>query len=102
MDSLPEPTFVSEAIVPASDRFEIASMALGEPSLPPSFVWRDQLLTVGAVTKKWRSTKTDRGDEYLKRHWFAFDTTDGRSVVVYFDRGAKRGAPRWWLYTISG
>ena len=93
--------FVSEPIVPASDRFEIATMALGEPSLPPSFSWRDEILTVGTVIRTWRTTKNDRGDEYLKRHWFEIDLPDGRRAVVYFDRSAKRGAARWWLYTIA-
>ena len=93
--------FVSEPLIPASDHFEIASMALGEPSLPPSFSWRDEILTVGEVLRTWRSTKADRGEDYLKRHWFEFDVTDGRRAVVYFDRGARRGTPRWWLYTIA-
>jgi hypothetical protein len=96
-----EPQFVSEPIVPASDHFEIATMALGEPSLPPAFSWRDELLTVSSVVRTWRSTKTDRGEDYLKRHWFEFDVVDGRRAVVYFDRGARRGAARWWLYTLT-
>jgi hypothetical protein len=96
-----EPKFVSEPLVPASDRFEIATMALGEPSLPPSFAWRDEILTVASVVRTWRSTKNDRGDNYLKRHWFEFDVSDGRRAVVYFDRGARRGEARWWLYTIA-
>ena len=74
----------------------------GEPQLPPSFTWRGEMLEVKTIVKVWRTTKEDRGDVYLKRHWFEFATGDGRTAVVYFDRAAKRGSPRWWLYSISG
>lgn len=76
-------------------------MSHGEPSLPPAFEWDGTDLVVGEVRKTWRSLKDDRGDTYLKRHWFEFETADGRIAVVYFDRGARRGQPRWWLYTIA-
>jgi Family of unknown function (DUF6504) len=72
-----------------------------EPQLPQQFRWRDDVIDVQALIKTWRSTKEDRGDMYLKRHWFEFASSDGRHVVVYFDRSAKRGHPRWWLYTIE-
>jgi hypothetical protein len=85
--------FVSEAIEP------LEIVAVG--ALPSGFTWRGQTLTVAALLKTWRSTKNDRGDEHLKRHWFEFETGDGRVATVYFDRGAKRGQPRWWLYAIS-
>lgn len=74
----------------------------GEPSLPEAFKWKDDELVVAAIVRTWRGMKTDRGDVYLKRHWFEFETCDNRRVVVYFDRQAKRGAARWWLYSISG
>lgn len=75
-----------------------------EPSgtdLPAAFRWGNELLEVAAVRKQWRGTKEDRGDVYLKRHWYEFETTSGRVATVYFDRAAKPGAPRWWLYTIE-
>ena len=74
----------------------------GEPSLPAAFRWKDQELVVRSLLRTWRGTKVDRGDTYLKRHWYEFETSEGRRAVVYFDRQAKRGAPRWWLYSISG
>jgi GAF domain-containing protein len=37
---------------------------------------------------------------YLKRHWYEFETPDKQLVTVYFDRGAKPGGARWWLYAI--
>lgn len=54
-----------------------------------------------AVLRRWRSTKSDRGDAYLKRHWFELETDNGAKLEVYFDREARRGTPQWWLYTID-
>jgi hypothetical protein len=93
--------FVSEALVPAGD-FEADPLERGEPGLPPAFVWRGAELRVAELRRTWRSTKTDRGDVYLKRHWFEVLLADGRTAVVYFERQARRGAPRWWLYTLAG
>jgi Family of unknown function (DUF6504) len=70
-------------------------------NLPPAFRWRDETLEVRTVRKEWRGTKEDRGDVYLKRHWYEFETADGRIATVYFDRGVRAGTARWWLYTIE-
>jgi Family of unknown function (DUF6504) len=91
-------TFVSEPIHPLGGASTPAS---NEPALPAAFRWRDETLEVKTVRKTWRSTKDDRGDTYLKRHWFEFDTTDGRTATVYFDRAAKRRQPHWWIYAIE-
>jgi hypothetical protein len=58
-------------------------------------------LSIVAVLRRWRSTKSDRGDAYLKRHWFELETDNGARIEVYFDREGRRGAPQWWLYTID-
>ncbi|HLI96159.1 MAG TPA: DUF6504 family protein [Candidatus Baltobacteraceae bacterium] len=84
--------FVSQPIDP---------IAPAGTDLPAAFKWRDVLLEVRALRKQWRGTKEDRGDVYLKRHWYEFETTDGRIATVYFDRAAKPGAHRWWLYAIE-
>jgi hypothetical protein len=94
------PGFISQAIQPAGDGFATPG-ANGEPPLPAAFRWRDRELIVGAVVRAWRSTKDDRGDTYLKRHWFEFETPEGAKAVVYFERQAKRSAPRWWLFTLE-
>lgn len=94
--------FVSKPIVPEAGAFDVTAMSHGEPSLPAAFRFGEERLEVSRICKQWRSTKADRGEEYLKRHWFEFETADGRVAVVYFDRGAKRGAPRWYLYTLTG
>jgi hypothetical protein len=84
--------FVSEAVEPVSP---------AGTDLPSAFRWRNETLAVGSVRKGWRGTKEDRGDVYLKRHWYEFETQDGRIATVYFDRGARPGTARWWLYTIE-
>ncbi len=85
--------FVSEKIEPEGGSFDTAAMSRGEPSLPPAFA---------VVRRTWRSTRVDRGDTYLARHWFEFDTPDHRVAVVYFDRQARRGEARWTLYSLTG
>jgi hypothetical protein len=58
-------------------------------------------LTVVAVLRSWLSTKTDRGDAYVKRHWFELQTEGGARIEVYYDRESRRGEAKWWLYTID-
>lgn len=72
-----------------------------EPPVPRAFVWEGRTLSIGAVLRSWRSTKTDRGDAYLKRHWFELETTGGEKIEIYYDRDTRRGASQWWLYTIE-
>lgn len=92
--------FFSKPIVPEGG-FDPMTMSHGEPALPAAFVFDGERIVVAGVVATRRSYKTDRGDSYLKRHWFEFRTGDGRIVTVYFDRGARRGEPRWWLYSIE-
>jgi Family of unknown function (DUF6504) len=94
------PGFISQAIQPLGSTLATEG-ANGEPPLPATFRWRDRQLHVASVVRTWRSTKDDRGDTYLKRHWFEFETPEGAKAVVYFERQAKRGTPRWWLFTLA-
>ena len=94
-------TFVGRAIAPAGDGFLTAAGG-GEPPVPRAFTFADRTFTIAAVLRSWRSTKTDRGDTYLKRHWFELRTDDGARIEVYYDRAARRGESSWWLYTIDG
>jgi hypothetical protein len=94
-------TFVSKAITPEGGSFNADTISTGEPSLPRSFQYDSVQLVVKELRRTWKSTKTDRGDVYVKRHWFEFETEDGRTATVYFDRGAKRGQPRWFLFTLD-
>jgi hypothetical protein len=63
-------TFISEPIEPA---------APSGTDLPRAFAWRNETLDVRTVRRTWRGTKEDRGDVYLKRHWYEFETADGRA-----------------------
>jgi hypothetical protein len=93
--------FVSEPIVPDGTTADVSPLERGEPALPRAFRWREDLLEVAELRDTDRSTRTDRGDVYLAKHWFTFATADGREAVIYFERQAKRGKPRWFLYTIT-
>lgn len=95
------PQLISEAILPEADSFDTAPLGRGEPSLPAAFVWRGEPLPVKCVLRTWRSTKDDRGETYLKRHWFEFVTSGNRRASVYFERHPRRHEARWWLYTIA-
>jgi len=97
----PGMSFISEAIVPVADAFDPRAISAGEPSLPPAFTWRGRSLEIADVRRTWRGLKDDRGEMYLKRHYFEVSLTDGAVAVVYFMRQAKRGAPRWFLYTLD-
>ncbi len=92
--------FVSEAVVPQGE-FDGSAVANGEPALPTSFAWHSEILTIAAVRSTRRGLKEDRGDVYLKRHYYEVELADGRTATFYIDRQAKPGRPRWWLYTIS-
>jgi len=93
--------FVSAPLQPSPERLDSPALSAGEPQLPASFRLRDETLVVREVLRTWRSTTTDRGDTYLARHWYEVRTADERTAVIYFDRKATRGKPRWWLYTIG-
>lgn len=91
--------FVSEPIRVVGEA--VSTPVNNEPSLPAAFTWRGETLQIAALRNTWRSTKTDRGDVYLKRHWFEFEMPDGRVATVYYDRAAKHGSSPWSLYCIE-
>src|SRR5687767_14703641 len=80
--------FVSEAITPSPGAFDTSAMSRGEPGLPGSFTWRGKLYTVARVVSGWKSTGKDRGETYLRRHWYAVETTDGSRMTLYCERQA--------------
>jgi hypothetical protein len=93
--------FVGAALAAAPTYVTSAALSAGEPPLPSSFRWLDIELPVLDVLATWRSTKNDRGDDYLAKHWYEIRTVNDRRAVIYFDRKARSGQPRWWLYTIT-
>jgi hypothetical protein len=97
--------FVSEAIEPRAGSFDTIAMARGEAGVPGEFIWRGTAYTVEELLASWKGTKTDRGEVYLKRHWFRVRVSGGQRMVIYCERQATPGRSpkrRWWLYTIEG
>jgi hypothetical protein len=92
--------FVGRPIAPTGVDFVTAANGR-EPPVPRAFLWNERTLTIAAVLRTWRSTKTDRGDAYLKRHWFELETDDGGRIEIYYDRESRRSQARWWLYAIE-
>ena len=92
--------FVSRPLKASGEGF-ISSATGSEPPVPRAFLWDGGVLEIVAVVRRWRSTKDDRGDTYLKRHWFELRTAGGARIEAYYDREARRGAAQWWIYTID-
>lgn len=97
--------FISEAITPVDASFATSSMCTGEPGLPVRFRWRNTLYEVARVLEKWKSTGDCRhgsGEQYVRKHWFRVEVTDGTQMEIYFDRQPRSGKnkKRWWLATI--
>lgn len=92
--------FVSRPIVPAGAEF-FTSATGSEPPVPRAFLWDGRTLVITAVLRTWRSGKKDRGDLYLKRHWFELQTECGLKLEVYYDRESRRGRGPWWLYAVQ-
>jgi hypothetical protein len=93
---------VSEPIAPTAGSFDAGAMARGEPGMPRSFSWRGKDYAVAHVRSTWKSTGNDRGEVYLRRHWFEVETTSGERMTIYCERQAKnlnKPKSRWWLYS---
>ena len=98
--------FVSEVITPVGSSFITSSMSTGEPGLPLIFRWRNSEYEVARVVRKWKTTGDCRHgsrEQYVRKHWFLIETTDGIIMQIYFDRQprVKDIKKRWWLASIS-
>ena len=98
-----QPIFVSERIAPEPGYFDIAAMARGEPAAPRAFVWRGQRYDVARAQPAKRVMGSDRGDSYVRRHYYDVETTDALRMSLYFERNpSDRSKPKaWWLYTFT-
>src|SRR5579863_6962686 len=100
----PRTTFVSEPIVPEAGTADVDAMARAEPGPPTSFTWRGKRYDIARVLLTWKSHGEDRGDTYVRRHWFDVVTKSGERMRIYFDRNPGRSGSRvsrWWLYAID-
>jgi hypothetical protein len=96
--------FVSEPLTPVAGTIDPSGMARGEPGLPARFVWRGREVGVEEVLEAWKSTSEDRGDVYVRRHWWRLRTSTGETWKVYFERQAQSKAQRklrWWLHSLE-
>ncbi len=101
---MPWEEFVSEPLTPEPGAFDAAAMARGEAGVPAAFTWRGRRYAVATVRAAWKGTGTDRGETYLRRHWFTVETTTGERMTFYCDlqaKNPKRPKARWWLYTVG-
>ena len=97
------PIFVSERITPEPGYFDIAPLARGEPAVPKAFVWRNQRFDVARTHGSKRSMGEDRGDAYIRRHYYDVETSDALRMSLYFERNPSDRTKRkaWWLYTVT-
>jgi hypothetical protein len=94
--------FVSEPITPVAGTADPSAMSRGEPGLPHQFTWRTRTYTIVNVLQTWKSSTRDRGELYLRRHWYRIVTDSGEQMTLYCERQAKnrtRPKSRWWIYS---
>jgi hypothetical protein len=96
--------FISEPIEPEAGTADITAMSRGEPGLPRSFTWRDTRYEIVAVRATRRSMGRDRGDVYIRKHFYDIVTACGKRMTLYFERNPTNKSARkhrWWLYSIE-
>jgi RimJ/RimL family protein N-acetyltransferase len=103
MPSESQPAFVSERITPEPGSSDVGAMSRGEPGVPKAFVWRGERFETGRLVSTRRDMGTDRGDVYVRRHYYEIETADQLRMVVYFERNPSDRSKRkaWWLYTLA-
>ncbi len=100
--------FISEPILPASKAIDTSAMSRGEPGLPEAFEWRGEVYHVTARLEQWKATAheggAEKGNVYLRRHYYRLRMSDGNTWTVYFVRQTPKSGSvksRWFLYTID-
>ena len=84
--------------------FDAAAMSRGEPGLPTRFRWRGVEYRVAGVEQAWKTSTPDRGEMYLRRHWFRVRCESGEAMTLYCERQARsrgRAKARWWVYSVA-
>ena len=98
------PQLISEPIEPEAGTADVDAMSRGEPGLPRAFRWRGTRYEIESVEAKRRSTGTDRGDVYVRKHYYDVVTACRKRMTLYFERNPTNKAARkhrWWLYSID-
>jgi len=96
--------FISEPVEPEAGSADVGAMSRGEPGLPRAFTWRETRYEIASVESTRRSTGTDRGDVYVRKHIYDIVTTCGKRMTIYFERNPTNKTARkhrWWLYSIE-
>ncbi|MBV8082579.1 MAG: GNAT family N-acetyltransferase [Candidatus Eremiobacteraeota bacterium] len=103
MNDVTRPVFVSERITPAPGSADVSALSHGEPGVPRAFTWRGQRYEVLRQRGSSRDMGSDRGDVYVRRHYYGLETTDQLLMTVYFERNPSDRSKRkaWWLYTVA-
>ena len=73
--------------------------------MPKRFSWRNQNFEVAELLRTWKTSTRERGELYLRRHWFEILTRDGPRMTLYCERqtkNAKKPKQRWWVYSVAG
>ena len=94
--------FIGEKIECAGG-FDVSAMARGEPGVPSAVIWRGQRFDIARVISSARRMGEDRGDRYVRRHYYDVETTDALRLSLYFERNpSSRGHVKaWWLHTLT-
>ncbi len=98
-----KPQFVSERITCQTDAFDVSMLSRGEPSPPAGFTWRGQGYVVARTLATRRQLGDDRGDHYVRRHYYDIETSDALRMTLYFERNPSdhSKSKAWWLYTVT-
>ena len=97
---------ISEAVKPLFET-AVASVVVGEPVVPSGVVWRGTAYPVVrllAVDKGIGACTHLSGEQYVRKHWYRFETTEEQVFRIYFERRARSGSQskgRWWLYSVE-
>jgi len=103
MPSSDRPAFISEKISPVPGTSDLSAMSRGEPGVPKAFVWRHLRFDVARTLERRKKMGEDRGDVYVRRHYYDVETTDALRMTIYFDRNPadRHGRKQWWLYKFT-
>ncbi len=84
-----------------------APYVAGEPLVPQAVVWRGNTYPVLKLLASGRGLGPcthGSGEQYVRKHWYRFETTEALVMRVYVERRPRSGGKvqrRWWLYTVE-